>query len=830
MMNTHTFLMILFLSVFGSIYGQHESIRKINFNNDWKFSYGDQTDAMQPNLNDANWRTVNLPHDWSIELGFSKEKSTGGIATGQTQGGIGWYRKNFIVSKADAGKLMQLYFEGVYMESEVWLNGHKINYQPYGYTSFFCDLTKYLRPTGQLNTIAVKTVNMGKNSRWYAGAGIYRDVWIISTAKIHLDTWGTFIQTKKILGSTAQINVAADISNELNSERKAEVTVQIIDKSGKKVVEKTTVIKIAGESKQTISQDITILNPQLWSIESPTLYQAKITVKSESGNDVLSTPFGIRTLSFSADKGFLLNGKPVKLKGGCVHHDNGLLGAAAIDRAEDRKIELLKRDGFNAVRCSHNPPSEEFLNACDRKGLLVLDEAFDQWQKGKNPEDYHRFFDKWSERDLSTLILRDRNHPSVIMWSIGNEIKERSDSSGVAIAAHLREIIHRYDISRPVTMAVNFYWDDAGLTWKDSEKAFKNLDVCGYNYCWREYENDHKQFPTRIMFSTETLPMDRALTWEYVENNPYVIGDFVWTAMDYLGESGIGHTQYATKDEKNGPMFTDYPWFNGWCGDIDICGNEKPQAALRNIAWNRSKIEMLVHAPIPTGFVEKVSIWGWPDESKSWNWNGQKGKSMTVKVITKYPSVRLYLNGKFLEEKKIGTYTNKFKDNLASWLSWTDVESHEVQKKDAAFFQVPYIAGELKAVGVENGVEKENVTLKTTGRPVAIKLVADRKQISSSTNDLSYVSVNLVDKDGNVVPDNDLKLQLNVSGNGEIAAAGNSSPTDMKSFRSLTPKTYLGKSLVILRPNGRSGKIILHVKAANLNQATIEIATSNKIN
>jgi beta-galactosidase len=806
-MKKNVVLVFVFVLSYCSIYGQKESVRKLNFNSKWKFNYGDVADASSQKFNDKDWKEVDLPHDWSIELGFSKGKSEGGIATGHTQGGIGWYRKNFTLSKADSGKLLQLYFEGIYMESEVWLNGKKISFQPYGYTSFFCDITKHLNPAGQENTVAVKTVNQGKNSRWYAGAGIYRNVWLITTRKLHLDTWGVFVQTKEASTENARINITADISNELNIDSKAQVTIQILDKSGKQVAENISDMKLTGGSKQTINQNITIPNPQLWSTDSPTLYQAEITVKSGAGKkDVLFVPFGIRTLSFSAEKGFLLNGKSIKLKGGCVHHDNGLLGVAAIDRAEDYKVELLKNNGFNAVRCSHNPPSEEFLNACDRRGLLVIDEAFDQWQKRKNPQDYHRFFGEWSEHDLSAMVLRDRNHPSIIMWSIGNEIQERSDSSGVAIAARLREIVRRYDVTRPVTMAVNSFWDNPKLSWKDSERAFRSSDVCGYNYAWNEYENDHKLYPSRVMFSTETLPKDRAKAWECVEKNPYVIGDFVWTAMDYLGESGIGHTKYRAGNEKNAPLVLDYPWFNGWCGDIDICGNKKPQAALRDVAWGITKIEILVHAPIPAGLVEDTSPWGWLDESASWNWSGFENQLMAVKVITRYPSVRLYLNDKLLDEKPVEM-------------------NNDVQKMYAAFFQVPYVKGELKATGVENGIEKESIVLKTTGKPFAIRLIVDRSEIRASRSDLSYVHVEVVDKDGNCVPDHDVKLQINVSGNGEIAASGNACPTDMESFRSLTPKTYKGRALVILRPKGKAGKIVLHVNSDELRQADAVILT-----
>lgn len=815
-------LLFLFLSL--ACLSLNAAERKQKFNNDWWFrNGGDSTSVYQSTISKKDWNHVQLPHDWSIELGFSKENSPGGIATGHTQGGIGWYKKNFTTNKSDQGKIISIYFEGAYMLPKVWLNGQLIHYQPSGYTSFICDLTKYLKPAGQQNTLLVKTTNEGKNSRWYAGAGIYRNVWMIETDKLHFTNWGTYIQTKELTADKAILHVSSELINETRKSGSAKVSISIFDKAGKKVAVKNLQVSFPNSGKTTVNEEIKLPHPTPWTIDHPELYTAELAVKGEGRTDKFTIPFGVRTLSFSTEKGFLLNGKQMKLKGGCVHHDNGFLGSAAIDRAEDRKVQLLKENGFNAVRCSHNPPSEEFLNACDRRGLLVVDEAFDQWEKEKNPQDYHLYFDQWWKYDLTAMVLRDRNHPSVIMWSIGNEIKERSDSSGMEIAKNLRETVKKYDKTRPVTMAVNFYWDNPNLSWKDSWKAFKNLDVAGYNYAWRDYVKDHEQFPERVIFSTETLPMDRALAWDYVEKYSYVIGDFVWTAMDYLGESGIGHTQYTSADDKNLPLFPDYPWFNGWCGDIDLCGNPKPQSTLRKVAWNDSKIEMLVHAPIPEGKVERINLWGYPDEYPSWNWKGQDGKNMTVKVITKYPEARLYLNGQLIGDEKAETYIDKYSDNFKAWMDWTNGESKEVQKKDAVIFQVPYHTGTLKAVGVENGIEKESTVLKTTGDAYSIRLLADRSTIQSTPDDLAYINIELVDKDGNPVTDKDVKLSIQASGPCQIAGSGNACPYDMDSFRTLTPKTYLGKAMVIVRPTGKAGIISVNVTAEGLKSATANI-------
>jgi len=781
--------------------------RRLSFDNQWKFHYGDVADAFATSFDDSEWQTLDVPHDWSVEMPFSRELGT--AANGQTVGGTGWYRKTFQLQSGDKEKIHRLYFEGVYMETDVWLNGNHIGCHPYGYTSFFCDLTPYCKPPGEENILAVRVRNEGQNSRWYSGSGIYRHVWLETTNRLYLDTWGLYITTPVVGKEKAIVRIAAEAVNETGQEEDIKLHIQIKDASGKIVAKQNTDARLNSGERKILVQNIEIPQPALWSVDSPILYTvtANLDVKKQNV-DCKSSTFGIRNIEFSTANGFLLNGEPLKLKGGCVHHDNGLLGAASIDRAEERKVELLKANGFNAVRCAHNPPATKFLEACDRIGLLVIDEAFDQWQKPKNPDDYHRYFDEWHERDLASMLLRDRNHPSVFMWSIGNEIRERADSSGVALAAKLKDIVRRYDDTRPVTAAINDFWDNPGLKWKDSEKAFKNLDICGYNYMWREYANDIQSFPDRIIYGSESTPMELAVSWDLVEKYPCVIGDFVWTAFDYLGESGIGHAILVKDKDNDPPLFPGWPWFNGWCGDIDICGDRKPQFLLRNVVWGGSKIEMAVHTPIPQGYRVALSYWGWPDEYPSWNWNGHENQPLEVRVFTRYPSARLYLNGNLLEEKKVsGVNTLTANDHSAY----------------TAVFKVNYQPGELKAVGVEEGIEKEDVILKTTGSPAKIRLTPDRSQIKPSRNDLAYICIELIDENGNVTPDSDRKVQLNLSGFGEIAAAGNASPTDMESFRSLSPKTYKGKALVIVRPFEKSGTVTLTAIAEDLPVETVEI-------
>jgi beta-galactosidase len=430
--------------------------------------------------------------------------------------------------------------------------------------------------------------------------------------------------------------------------------------------------------------------------------------------------------------------------------------------------------------------------------MLVIDEAFDMWQKPKNPDDYHKFFDEWWEKDLSSMILRDRNHPSIILWSIGNEIQERADSSGLAIISKFKPVIHQLDPTRAITSAVCEFWDNPGRTWSATAPTFALLDVGGYNYQWWQYESDHKLFPQRIMVGTESVPQHAFENWQLVEKDPYVVGDFVWTAMDYLGESGIGHTVCdSTKDD----FSMSWPWFNSWCGDIDLIGNKKPQSYYRDVVWRRSKIEMAVHAPLPAGCKEKISYWGWPDEQQSWTWPGNEGKRMTINVYSRSPVVRLELNGKIIDEKKI-------RDSSIT-----------------AKFEVPYEPGELNAIAVDNGKEIANVVLKTANAPKAIRLKADRSTIHADRNDLSYVTLEIVDDKNNVVPNSNVPVEFLVKGAGELAGVGNANPSDMASFKQPKRNSFRGRCLVILRPKGSTGNIVLEARSPGLPSAKIVIAT-----
>ncbi|HET6994255.1 MAG TPA: glycoside hydrolase family 2 TIM barrel-domain containing protein [Chitinophagaceae bacterium] len=789
------------------------SSRVRDFDSDWRFMRDSIAGAEQPGYNDSGWRVIDLPHDWSIEdlpeqipgetIGPFSKKSEGandGNSTGHVVGGTGWYRKAFTLTSDDKGKIVSVYFEGAYTETDVWINGNYVGDHKHGYTSFSFDITKFCKPAGEKNVLAVRVVNKGKNSRWYSGSGIYRHVKLIVTNPLHIDQWGVYVTTPKISAREATVRVVTDILNQQDAKIDLVVHTRILDANGTRVVEADSRESIGGNDITTISQDMIVKSPQLWSTDSPYLYKAEVTVRvGGKTEDITLTNFGIREISFSAENGFVLNGKNIKLKGGCVHHDNGILGAVAIDRAEERRIELLKANGFNAVRSSHCPPSEKFLEACDRLGILVIDEAFDMWQKPKNPDDYHQFFDKWWRRDLSSMILRDRNHPSIILWSIGNEIQERADLSGLNMIEKFKPVIRQLDPSRLITSAVCEFWDNPGKKWGETAPTFALLDVGGYNYQWWQYESDHKQYPNRIMVGTESVPQHAFENWQLVEKNPYVIGDFVWTAMDYLGESGIGHSGCDTAKDN---FFRPWPWFNAWCGDIDLIGDKKPQSYYRDVVWRRSKIQMAVH---PTGGCkEKISYWGWPDEQQSWTFPGHDGMKFEVNVYSRSPLVRLELNGRIIGEKTIPD-----------------------SAKLTAKFEVPYESGELKAIAIEDGKEVGQVSLKTAGNAHSIRLKADRTSIRASRNDLSYVTVEITDDKGNLVPWETRTIEFNISGAGELAGVGSANPSDMASFKQPKRNTFRGKCLVVLRPKGEAGDIILEAKAGGLQPARIVISTKN---
>lgn len=782
--------------------------RKRNMDLDWRFVRDSIAGAEAEGFDDLSWRMVDLPHDFSIEdllgedtedqIGPFSKQSPGGPSTGHVMGGTGWYRKRFTLSPEDHHKIVRIHFDGVYRESDVWLNGKHLGFHPNGYTPFYYDLTSYLNPAGEENVLAVRVKNKGKNSRWYSGSGIYRHVWLTATEPVYIDTWGVAIATPEVSQDKATVKLNIRLRNANKVSKEVSVVTSLLDAENK-VAAKTETKEhiIAGTGQSALAQTIHLSSPALWSLDKPKRYTAVISVLDKGKViDQHVEHFGVRAIEFSAEEGFKLNGEKVLLKGANMHHDNGLLGAAAIGRAEERRVAIMKANGFNAIRTSHNPPSTEFLDACDRLGVLVMDEAFDMWEHPKNPQDDHLFFSEWGKKDLEAIVLRDRNHPSVIIWSIGNEIYERADPVGVKIAKELSDLCHKLDPSRPVTAGISSFWEHPGREWAESAPAFEHLDVHGYNYSWDKYESDHLQYPERVMIGTETFAREAFENRQQARQHTWVIGGFVWTGMDHLGESGIGH---AVIDKEAGGLMP-WPWYLNWCGDIDILGFKKPQSFYRDVVWERSDLEMAVHAPIPPGSVENVSKWGWPDEHQSWTWPGEEGRELSVSVYTHAELVRLELNGKVIGEKPVSAET-----------------------KLTASFEVPYAAGELKAVALSEGKEIATKVLRTTGKAVALRLAADRSEIRPSRNDLSYVAVEVIDEGGNVVPHADIPVRFSVSGDGELAASGNASPNDMESFRNPLCSTYNGRAMAILRPSGKPGSITLIAEAEGMKAVSLTI-------
>ena len=826
-------VLALYCAIFAN--AQNQTLeRSMPFDANWLFVKDSIVGAEATGFDDSKWRTVNLPHDWSIEDlpnqatgiidGPFDKNSIGQGATGFTDGGTGWYRKKFMTEASFPGKWVTISFDGVYMNSEVWLNGHYVGNHPYGYTPFYYDLTSYLNPVGQQNVLAVKVRNEGKNSRWYSGSGIYRHVWLNLTNKIHIDNWGVYITTPQVSERGATIQLKSSVVNNETGRSAVNIVTTIISPEGKTVAQTRKALPLPAGGRVTDEQHIVLSNCVLWSVDNPVLYIAITEIESNGKIiDHVKTRFGIRSIHFDGSTGFLLNGKRIILKGGCIHHDNGPLGAAAIDRAEERKIEILKKAGYNAIRSSHNPPSQQLLDACDRLGMLVLDEAFDMWELPKNPQDYHLYFDDWWQRDLDAMILRDRNHPSVIMWSIGNEIYEAPDTSGYRMGKLLAEETRRLDPTRPVTEAIVYLPPYTKKPWQDYQPHLSFVDIDGYNYFLESqshffvrdsvtahrFETEHEKNPSKTFIVTEYTPGSALENWKKSEQYPYLIGTFKWTAIDYMGEAGIGKSAQFPVSRKlpDGIMRMalfykpTWPVYNAYCGDFDLIGNKKAASYYQDVVWGNSAIEMLVHYPVAEGMKEEMAPWGFPDEIKSWSWPGQEGRPLQVSVYSRAPIVRLLLNGKVIDEQKIpaGTIT--------------------------ASFNLPYQPGILRAVNIENGKETNSIELKTTGAPKKIRLIADRANIKANGNDLSYIAVEIIDESGKVVPYAALPVQFSISGPGGMAGAGNGSPTEATSFQQPVMKTMNGKCLVIVRPTGKIGTITLKATTKGLQPSQITVTT-----
>ena len=649
---------------------------------------------------------------------------------------------------------------------------------------------------------------------------------MIVTGPIHIAPSGVFVSTPSLTNGTATVLIQTDVENDAKQTADLSVKTTLYSPVGKEIASSQSKLNIEAGSKQTATQKINVLNPELWSPKTPTLYRA-VSELLTTGTvaDRVETNWGIRTLEWSAGKGLLLNGQSIKLTGGSVHHDNGPLGAAAFDRAEVRKVELLKDAGFNAVRSAHNPPSPAFLDACDRLGLLVLDEPFDAWARPKVKFDYARFFDEWWQRDIDSMVLRDRNHPSVIFWGIGNEIPEVWTKDGAPIAKRLVDELRSIDNTRPLTQAF------PGATYTPNADAVMSLvDISGYNYNLSlNQAKDHQRVPSRLMMSTESLAPAAFNEWKLVHDNPYIIGEFVWAAMDYLGESGAGTWSYATPKEAkqmesfdkmlkpilasmgaNGksvydsktytdnpptsPLFPGWPWHGAETGDLDLIGLRKPQSYYRDILWNGGN-RVFATVRLPELEDKKIIAIGWTvyPSSPSWTWPGQEGKTMQVDVYAGTEKVRLYLNDKLLGEMPSGA---------------------EQERK--ATFSVPYVPGILKAVGIDGDREVAADVLRTVGAPAKLALTADRTVLQADGEDLSFITVEADDAQGRLQPNASNEVQFSIMGPGTIIAVGNGDAKSMESYQGNHRSLFNGRAIVVVRASHNPGVIRLSAGTRDL--------------
>ena len=818
------------------------SARKVeSFNDGWKFSLdiGADESASAPGFDDSGWRTLNLPHDWAIEGDFD-EHNPSGTGGGALPGGIGWYRKSFKVSEKERGQVLSIEFDGVYMNSSVWINGHLLGTRPYGYISFSYDLTPYINWGGD-NVITVKVDNSDQpNSRWYSGCGIYRDVRIVKTGLIRVAQWGTYVRTDRISQDKALVRLNVSVIDEepIISKviRTLTVTSTVKDSNGKKVASSSTSRELEFREVLDLEDSILVEHPHLWSVDDPYMYTL-VTNVSVNGKqvDTYETPFGIRTIEFHADSGFYLNGEHVRINGVCNHHDLGCLGAATNERAIERQLQILKEMGCNGIRCSHNPPSPILLDLCDRMGFLVMDEAFDMWRRRKTDRDYARFFDEWYERDLTDLVVRDRNHPSIVLWSIGNEVLEQwSDakadtlsleqanlilnmghsedqlaqegemSVNSLITARLAEVIRNLDPTRPITAGCNEP--------SPGNHLFRSgaIDVIGYNYHNQNVPAVPRLFPGKPFIITESvsalmtrgfyeMPSDQLMTrpvrWDrpyfnptfscsasdnvatpwgshheenliFLNSQPFVAGQYIWTGFDYIGEP----TPYG------------WPARSSYFGIVDLAGFPKDIYYLYQSEWTDTPVLHLF---------------------PHWNWEPGEQVDMWC-YYNNADEVELFING----------------------------VSQGIRRKDAehlhVVWNVTFEPGTVKVVARKDGVETTSREIHTAGEPAQIRLTPDRSRIKSNGTDLSFVTVEILDKDGNLCPNADNLVQFEVSGKGFIAGVDNGSPISLERFKDNKRKAFYGKCLVVIQNNGKSGKIELKAQSEGLNHAQTIIKCAHK--
>ena len=775
--------------------------------------------------------SICLPHDALV--GSARIPSDNGSNTGYVPGGAFAYSKEFDVPSEWSGQHVAVDFEGVYRDAMVFVNDDFVAQRPYGYSGFRVDMTPHLRH-GERNVIRVEA-RAHEDSRWYSGVGIYRDVWLTVAGDVHLDYAGVQITTPDLDADLGVAAIATTLRNSGARPRTVRVRVDILDQEQALVAQTEAPVTVLPAEPAVLRQRLTIKNPQLWDVNDPNLYTA-VTRVFDGGDELelSTTAFGFRTLQLDTAHGLRLNGRTVKLRGACIHHDNGPLGAATIRRAEERRVELLKKAGFNAIRSSHNPLSPAMLDACDRHGLLVIDEAFDVWTESKSSFDYSLRFADWWERDVEAMVLKDANHPSVIMYSIGNEIPETGNSLGAVWGRRIVEKIRQLDPARFTTNGmnpmvsvihrlaeagrnmeggVNSAMNQMGDLMKDiatsdlvtnsTEESFAVVDVAGLNYGESRYELDRKLFPNRLIVGTETFPAKISENWVAIEQNSHLIGDFTWTGWDYLGEAGIGRVNYA--DEGPQSFGAPFPWRTAWCGDIDVTGHRRPVSYFREIVFGlRAEPYIAVHPPENFTREARPTQWSFSDAVATWDWDVAEGTPMRIEVYSAAPEVELQINGKSAGVRPAGP-ANGFK----------------------AIFETEFAAGEVTAIARNADGSEARWSLTTPEGLPTLRVRTDRTIIDASDGDLAFVDVSLEDDAGRVFRQGAEPFSVVVEGDGVLQGVGNGNPQSQDSFRSGVGNTYEGRALAIVRPTG-AGEITVTVKGAN-QTATITVTAVDRL-
>ena len=778
----------------------------------WRFSQIDTAGADKPSFNDSKWRVLDLPHDWSIEGEFKQDAPTAG-GGGYLPTGIGWYRRHFNLSKSVTTKNVWIEFDGVYQNSDVWINGHHLGRYPNGYMSFYYNLSSFIK-SGE-NIISVRVDNsLQPNTRWYSGSGIYRHVWLNISEPVHVAQWGTYITTPRVDSSSATVSVKTKIENKTSASKNIILRSVIIDANGNEVAMTESSVSVPANNKSAAEQSINVTSPALWSLETPVMYNLRSAL-IEKGKiiDETTTAFGIREIKYDVNKGFFLNGKHVKMNGVCLHHDAGSVGAAVPEAMWVRRLQLLKEMGCNAIRTSHNPVAPEFLDLCDRMGFLVQDEIFDVWKSGKVKYDYANYFDQWSQHDLVNFIHRDRNHPSVVMWSAGNEIGEQKQEKGHEILGPLIETFHREDSTRPVTTGNDNIAADNGSA---RLPFLQMLDIVGYNYVdrWHErrelfYSIDRHDHPDWKMTGTESISIpgirgnyygggnagiDSAVIrpanmasviraeqlWKFVSLHDYIIGDFMWTGIDYLGEAR-------------------WPNKNASSGVIDLCGFPKDGYYFYQGQWTtKPMIHLFPH----------------------WNWRGKEGRVIQVMAYTNCDTVELFLNN-----KSFGIKSLEFprQGNSGAWNRY-DRPLVNISTNDLHLvWDVPYEPGILKAVGRKGGKIVLEQEIRTTGKAVAIRLTADKNEIKTAAKDVAHVKVEVIDENGFVVPDANNLIELATAGEGKLIGFDNGKPNDATSMKSGRRTVFNGLALAVIQSTDKQGSIRVKATSPGLADGIIEI-------